>query len=275
MRNKKSSYRFVLVLVLIVAMAALPISAGARHAWGKYHWARTANPFTLRVIDSMTTDWDDNLDQAMADWSQSTVLDLTKEAGNTDTATRQNCVAVQGKVHSCNYTYGTTGWSGLAQIWLTTGNHIIQGTAKMNDTYLANAAEVSKQHVICQEIGHDWGLDHQSETGADLNTCMDYADAFDNPSPNQGDYDQLLCIYDPAYKGLTLTAGPHRCRGTGHLDNFNSMTSNAQMPAGFANANVHAQDNWGEKVEDNGKFAVFVRDFGGGYKIVTFVTWAQ
>lgn len=275
MRNKIGSFRFMLMLVLVFALAAFPISAGARHAWGKYHWARTANPFTIRVIDSMTTDWDDNLDQAMADWSQSTVLDLTKEAGNTDNATRQNCVAVQGKVHSCNYTYGTTGWSGLAQIWLTTGNHIIQGTAKMNDTYAAGYAEVSKQHIICQEIGHDWGLDHQSETGADLDTCMDYADAFDNPSPNQGDYDQLLCIYDPATKGLTLTAGPHRCRGTGHLDNFNSMTSNAQMPAGFANADVHAQENWGEKVEDNGKFAVFVRDFGSGYKIVTFVTWAN
>ena len=30
------------------------------------------------------------------------------------------------------------------------------------------------QHVICQEIGHTFGLDHQSETGASLNTCMDY-----------------------------------------------------------------------------------------------------
>jgi len=275
MHNNKGTFWFVFMVVLMLALVAFPTSAGARHAWGKYHWARTANPFTIHVIDSMTTDWDPRLDLAMSDWSQSTVLDLTKETGQTDTSTRQNCAAVQGKVHSCNYTYGTTGWSGLAQIWLTTGNHIIQGTAKMNDTYAAGYPEVSKQHIICQEIGHDWGLDHQSETGADLNTCMDYADAFDNPSPNQGDYDQLLCIYDPAYKGVTLTRGPHRCRGTGHLDNFNSMTSNAQMPAGFANADVHAQENWGEKVEDNGKFAVFVRDFGGGYKIVTFVTWAN
>ena len=275
MRNQIGSFRFMLMLVLVFALAAFPISAGARHAWGKYHWARTANPFTIRVIDSMTPDWDPRLDRAMSDWSTSSVLNLTKEAGNSDTATRQNCSPVSGKVRSCNFTYGTTGWSGLAQIWITTGNHIAQGTAKMNDTYLASELEVSKQHVICQEIGHDWGLDHQSETGADLNTCMDYADAFDNPSPNQGDYDQLLCIYDPAYQGVTLTSGPHRCRGTGHLDNFNSNAGSAPMPAGFANANVHAQENRGEKVEDNGKFAVFVRDFGGGYKIVTFVTWAN
>src|SRR5919108_4329631 len=145
MRNNKSSYRFVLMLVLIVALTAFPMSASARHAWGKYHWARTANPFTIRVIDSMTTDWDPRLDLAMSDWSASSVLNLVKEAGQSDTSTRQNCSPASGKVRSCNFTYGTTGWSGLAQIWITTGNHIVQGTAKMNDTYLAGELEVSKQ----------------------------------------------------------------------------------------------------------------------------------
>lgn len=45
--------------------------------------------------------------------------------------------------------------------------------------------------MMCQEIGHDFGLDHQDESGADLNTCMDYSDALDNPSPNNHDYQQL------------------------------------------------------------------------------------
>jgi hypothetical protein len=36
--------------------------------------------------------------------------------------------------------------------------------------------------------------------------------------PNAGDYDELECIYDPAYNGKTLTSGSHTCRGTGHLD---------------------------------------------------------
>lgn len=275
MRNSKGFFRFI-IMVMMLAMLVFPTSASARHAWGKYHWARTSNPFTIAVIDSMTTDWDDNLNTAMSDWGASTVLDLTKEAGNTDNATRQNCPVVAGKVRSCNYTYGSTGWLGVAQIWLTTGNHIAQGTAKMNDSYLSSGySETNKQHVICQEIGHSWGLGHQSETGADLNTCMDYANALDNPSPNTGDYDQLLCIYDPAYKGVSLTSGPHRCRGTGHLDSFNSTNLSAQMPAGFANADVNAQENWGEKVSDNGKTAIFVRDFGDDNKVVTFVFWAR
>lgn len=273
MHTKK--FRIAALISMIAVLAAFPLTAGARHSWGKYHWARTSNPFTIRVIDSMTTDWDDNLDQAIADWDASTVLDVMKEAGASDTSTRQNCAAVSGKVHACNYTYGNTGWSGVAQIWITTGNHIAQGTAKMNDTYLASKAEVSKQHVICQEIGHDWGLDHQSTSGADLNTCMDYANAFDNPSPNQGDYDQLLCMYDPTYKGVRLTTPEgHSCRGSGHLDSFNSNASSA-APAGFMNADVHALENWGERVSDNGRTALFVLDFGGGYKIFTFVIWAE
>lgn len=45
MRNKRS-FRIVVVFVLITMLAAFPFSAGATHAWGNYHWARTANPFT-------------------------------------------------------------------------------------------------------------------------------------------------------------------------------------------------------------------------------------
>lgn len=54
---------------------------------------------------------------------------------------------------------------------------------------------VKRQHVMCQEIGHDFGLDHQDESGADLDTCMDYSSALDNAHPNAHDYEQLETIY--------------------------------------------------------------------------------
>lgn len=38
----------------------------AGHSWNTYHWARTANPFSLNVIDSMTPDCDSELDIAFA-----------------------------------------------------------------------------------------------------------------------------------------------------------------------------------------------------------------
>lgn len=257
MRNKKGSSRFVLMLVLILALTAFPASVSANHSWGNYHWARTSNPFTIKVIDSMTADWDDNLDIAISDWDKSSVMNVVKEAGDSSTRIRKRCPAVSGKVRSCNATYGNNGWLGLAQIWVS-GNHITQGTAKMNDTYLASSSynETNRQHVICQEIGHAWGLGHQDESGADLNTCMDYARALDNPHPNAHDYQQLETIYNS------------------HLD---STTTIKSMPPGFANADMHAVENWGTKVRESadGRSALYERDFGNGYKIFTFVFWAE
>ena len=255
MRNKKSSYRFVFMFVLMLALVAFPVSVSANHSWGNYHWARTSNPFTLTVINSMTTDWDDNLNVAVSDWNSSSVMNIVQEAGNDDSQTRQRCRAVKGKVRSCNYTYGINNWLGLAQIWVR-GSHITQGTAKMNDSYLASGyTETNRQHVICQEIGHDWGLDHQDESGADLNTCMDYDDALGNAYPNAHDYAQLETIY-------------------AHLD---GSTTIGAAPAGFENADVHAQENWGTKVRESadGRSALFVRDFGKGNQIFTFVFWAK
>jgi len=255
MRNK-SSFRFVVIFTLIAIVAVFPLTASATHAWGNYHWARTSNPFTLKVVDSMTTDWDDNLDTAISDWNSSAVMNLVKEAGDSSARVRKQCRPVSGKVRACNAAYGNNGWLGLAQIWAS-GNHITQGTAKMNDSYLASPSytETNRQHVICQEIGHDWGLGHQDESGADLNTCMDYSSALDNPHPNQHDYNMLETIY-------------------AHLD---STTTIAAAPPGFAIADVHAQENWGTKVSESadGRTALFVRDFGDGFKIFTFVFWAE
>ena len=30
----------------------------ADHSWGNYHWARTANPFTLKLGDNLTSNLD-------------------------------------------------------------------------------------------------------------------------------------------------------------------------------------------------------------------------
>ena len=156
MRTHKA--RFKIVLAMIILLAVSPLSAGASHSWGNYHWARTSNPFTITVINSMSSDWDDNLTVAVSDWNSSSVMNVVQENGNDDAQTRQRCRPVKGKVRSCNSTYGINGWLGLAQIWVR-GSHITQGTAKMNDSYLASGyTETNRQHVICQEIGHDWAL---------------------------------------------------------------------------------------------------------------------
>jgi hypothetical protein len=246
-------------LVAIGALAllvALPGATTANNAWGNYHWARTSNPFTITVVDSMTTAWDDNLGIAVADWTQSTVMNVAVEAGDSSTKTRKRCAAITGKVRACNATYGYNGWLGLAQIWVS-GSHITKGTAKMNDSYLASGSytETNRQHVICQEIGHDWGLAHQDESGADLNTCMDYSNALDNPHPNAHDYAQLETIYS-------------------HLDS--TTTIGAALP-NSGNAGVGSWNaEFGLMVarSSDGRTSTFVRDLGAGQRIITHVLWA-
>jgi hypothetical protein len=262
MNMRRRNVRSVAILATLAMVLVLPLSAQANHAWGTYHWAKSAAEVPITVVDSMTSNWDSNRVEAIGDWAGSSVLAITSETGNTSNKTRKRCPAVSGKVRVCNATYGYNGWLGLAQIWVS-GGHIVQGVAKMNDSYLASGyGDTNRQHVICQEIGHNWGLGHQDESGADRNTCMDYSSALDNRAPNGHDYQQLETIY----AGHTDTvAPPQRKKGKNRSE------------AAFANANVRAQTNWGRKVHGsaNGKSAVFVRDFGGGLKIYTHVTWVR
>ena len=201
--------RFLVALAATATLAAIAAgSAVASHSWGNYHWARTSNPFTVPVGDNVTNtsaaNWDAALARAAGDWSASRVLDSPVVAGLT---TGRKCRPTNGRIEVCNARYGFNGWLGLAQIWVQ-GSHILRATTKVNDSYLSSPAysATNRQHVMCQEIGHGYGLGHQDESGADLNTCMDYADALDNPSPNAHDYQQLETIYG-SHTDATSTLG--------------------------------------------------------------------
>jgi hypothetical protein len=251
-----SSLRSILFLSILGALLAacggpdamdLGTDTQGNHSWGGYHWARTSNPLRLKIGDNVTSQWDSYLSAATADWNSSTVLDLTLVAGSSG---GRKCSAVAGTVQVCNYTYGQNGWLGIASIWLSSG-HISQGTVKMNDTYYASSTYNTpawRQMVVCQEIGHTFGLDHQDENfdNANLNTCMDYtSNPGTNTKPNAHDYDMLASIYS-------------------HTDSFNGALSTVVPQGDFD----HAQE-WGHQVEDD----MFVRDFGNGMTLITKVWW--
>ncbi len=241
-----------------ISIILLPSATLANHSWGNYHWARTSNPFTLKVVNSNTPDWDDNLAAARGDWSQSTVLDLSNVAGSDARNTRKRCPMVSGQVRSCNAEYGFNGWLGLASINITGGVHITQGSAKMNDSYFKSSSysETNRQHVMCQEIGHTFGLDHQDESGDDLNTCMDYSNALDNPTPNSHDYQQLQTIY--SHLDTTTTVGFAATAGNPYFDE-------------------DAPENWGRLVSQsvNGRSSYYERENWDGTKKATHVFWTQ
>ncbi len=232
--------------------------AYASHSWGNYHWANTVSPFTLQLGDNVSAVWDGHLVTASSDWSLSNVLDTSIQPGQTNP---KNCRPRQGRVEVCNSKYGGNGWLGLASIWIS-GGHITQGTVKLNDTYFNKEkynTPAWRQFVMCQEIGHTFGLDHQDENFDDPNmgTCMDYTD---NPSgppsnefPNVHDFDQLELIY-------------------AHLDSVTTVGQVSALPLGNGNA-----DDFGRvlRQDSRGRPSLYGRDLGNGEKLFTFVFWAN
>ena len=164
-----------MMFLLILALAAFPGPASANHSWGNYHWARTANPFTLKLGNNVSSTWLSYLENASNEWTKSIPLDTEIVSGSTKPRT---CKSTTGRVEVCSEKYGNNGWLGIAQIWIS-GSHIMQGVVKLNDTYF-NAAKYNtpawRNLVMCQEVGHTFGLDHQDEgfDGDNLGTCMDY-----------------------------------------------------------------------------------------------------
>jgi len=269
----KFHWRSLTLGLVALALAGVASTASATHSWNGYHWARTSNPFTIKLGNNLsgaawTADGSVNhLTVASSDWSTSDVLTTTVVTG---LAKSRNCRPTAGRVEVCNATYGNTGWLGIATIWLADGIHISQGTVKLNDTYFNTATYNTpawRQLVICQEIGHTFGLDHQDTNfdNANLGTCMDYTNnplgPPDNEHPNQHDYDELDVIYNPLYGG--------------HLD---STTTIGQPITNKAAADIDSGNpsNWGQLVKSSqgGRTAIYEMDLGVGHKLVTFVIWA-
>lgn len=80
---------------------------------------------------------------------------------------------------------------------------------------------------MCQEVGHDFGLDHQDEDhyNTPLGSCMDYsANPVPNQRPNQHDYDMLETIYAQ----------------------FDTINTVGQSIASIANGNFENRSEWGK-----------------------------
>ncbi|MGH9578061.1 MAG: hypothetical protein ACRD3R_11545, partial [Terriglobales bacterium] len=72
---------FVRIALVALAVGALTAAVYANHSWGGYHWARTSNPFTLKLGDNVNSTWDPILTTTSSDWSQSSVLNTTIVTG--------------------------------------------------------------------------------------------------------------------------------------------------------------------------------------------------
>jgi predicted Zn-dependent protease len=250
----------------VAVFAIFAVVASANHSWGGYHWARTSNPFTLKVGKNLSSSWTTAYNTAISDWNASSVMNLTSVTG---TAGGSTCSMVRGTVQVCNGSYGNNGWLGLASINLASGTkHITQGTAKMNDTYFNTSTYNNpneRLHVMCQEVGHTFGLDHQSTSGASLNTCMDYfsntganAGSTASTHPNQHDYDELVTIYS-------------------HLDSSTTITAPISAQAASTSEVTDDPNSWGvlTRQSKNGRSSEYERYNSDGSKTVSHVFWTE
>ena len=289
-------HRLKIALLISLAFAAFPAFTYANHSWNGYHWARTSNPFTLQLGDNVgdgnsASLWAGYLTRASDHWSNSLspwahVLDTIVVDGNNLTNLRK-CPPTSGRVEVCNYKYGTNGWLGVAQIWLASG-HIYQGTVKLNDSYFNNSRYPKynstpwRNLVICQEVGHTFGLDHQDENFGNTNigTCMDYTndpdgtlanpDQADNEYPNGHDYEELASIYSNLDSTTTVGQTVQSGAGKGKLPPALTGTDNDE-PVQLGTA------QWGKLIKstNNGHTELYELDLGHGHKILTHVIWAD
>lgn len=255
--------RSLITLAMLVVVASFAVLVSASHAWSTYHWARTSNPFTLKLGDNLTSaDWKSHLSQTSRDWNSGagTPVLTAIVAGQSS----KRCSMVAGTTQVCNGTYGQNGWLGLASINIS-GSHITQGSAKMNDTYFNSATYNNpneREHVMCQEVAHTFGLDHQSTDGSSQNSCMDYfsntganAGSTASTAPNAHDFEELKIIY-------------------GHADSSTTLAASVASASGAADVS-NDPNSWGMLVSQsaNGRSSIYERENGDGTKTLTHVYW--
>ena len=268
--------------MLMTVTMVWPGRVTAHHSWGKYHWARATNPLMLDVGTNLNSNWMSHLSGAIADWNESSVLSLRIVSGESDPST---CPPTSGRIEVCNANSGNTGWLGVAQIWTANRSHIVQATARMNDFYFNQPqynTSAWRQLVMCQEVAHDFGLDHQDEnfSNPNLGTCMDYTSDPEGPPsnehPNQHDYDQLVSIYSHLDTGGGGGGGGGgRGGGGGGGRGGSGVPGIAPFPPQAADVVSDDPRQWGMLVQSSGRAALFERDLGNGNRVFTFVIWAR
>jgi hypothetical protein len=282
------------VLAALFVLSLIVTPAAARHSWGKYHWSRTTPGFAeFTVVDNVSysefsqSDWDAVLTNVVNDWNNpASVTEAQFTAGGTyrdgaphtpwPATTRApvkvnitpgtsnpNCDPKAGMIVACNAAYGTQeGWLGIATIWMS-GQHITMGTAQVNDSFFAldryrNDSE--RQLVMCQEIAHVFGVDHNDVNFGNVNTgtCMDYSNSpIGNEHPNYHDYELLASMY-------------------GHSDTTKSRKGSADK-APAEKAIWNKPELWGAVTERDSKARPthFHNTLGNNREVFVFVLWAD
>lgn len=202
MINPRKAFAWITAVFFVFTSGS---GAYADNQWGSYHWEKNGvidGVLTLSVgnshqqpdpqIPDPPPDWPALLDDVVSNWTNplgygGSYLAVEFVDGGT------------GDIESYNANYGNTGWLGLAGIRVTRGKykHIVDGYSKVNEYYITLSGydgfnnAMAWQHVLCQEIGHTFGLDHNR----DGLTCMNDTHPLIYLEPNSHDTEMLDLMY--------------------------------------------------------------------------------
>lgn len=192
-----------------------------------YHWARAKSPFTLVVKNNLPSIWTHFVEQAVVQWTRSTVLDLALQVS--PNPKDLGCVGEKGFVTLCESYNENSGWLGLTQNMIDMEGHITMSVVMMNAYYFQMIQfnnNVSRHHVACHEIGHALGLQHQGEGGISTASCMDTSLSPSSTVPNMQDYVSLFNIYN-------------------HVDTIQPQAVYAATPEPGKNCSTHTRHLYG------------------------------
>ncbi len=175
--------KLLALTIAVVAVLTLVATASADNAWNGYHWS--SDKLSPTVNDKTSGSLFD-VPAAVAEWSGlGTPITPVMTSGKGD-------VDVVVKRMNAN-------WLGVAKISVDSAGHIQAGRVELNRLYLNSLTFDEWDHVVCQELGHIWGLHHNFDGpsgGTPDETCMNSSFYLgDYPWPNSHDAVQLNAIY--------------------------------------------------------------------------------
>jgi hypothetical protein len=193
---RKNIVRLTVVLALSIGFVVQAAPSQATHRWLHLHWGRSSNPFTLTYQANVSSTWTSLVSKVIGEWDNVAQY----SPGAFDVVNLVQGGGAKLKIESGNY--GANGWFGIAEVSfeILTG-HIVDASVKVNDFYFTGQynTTAARDHVLCQEVGHTLGLDHNELPFLFGPSCMDDDNSTLNDpafqTPNDHDADQLNTIY--------------------------------------------------------------------------------